>query len=136
MWVNAMADQYPVQAYLYRINQITSAECPFCSETRETVILTHFACVCPRFRECHTVAHNQVRKLISSLLAKCPHNRWELHEGTHGRVGHVLAMANTGLRLNRASVSCMGASGHPSPRKLLWLYLVACNLTGYSSDSQ
>jgi hypothetical protein len=100
-----MADQYPVQAYLHRIKQTTSAECPFCPETRET--LAHFACVCPRFREGRTAAHNQVRKLISSLLVKNLHHRWELHEET--------PMANTGLRLNRVSVSCMEASGRPLP---------------------
>jgi hypothetical protein len=69
-----MADQYPVQAYLHRIKQTTSAECPFCPETRET--LAHFACVCPRFREGRTAAHNQVRKLISSLLVKNLHHLW------------------------------------------------------------
>ena len=100
-----MADQYPVQAYLHRIKQTTSAECPFCPETRET--LAHFACVCPRFREGRTAAHNQVRKLISSLLVKYLHHRWELHEET--------PMANTGLRLNRVSVSCMEVSGRPLP---------------------
>ena len=105
VWVKAMADQYPVQAYLHRIKQTTSAECPFCPETRET--LAHFACVCPRFREGRTAAHNQVRKLISSLLVKNLHHRWELHEET--------PMANTGLRLNRVSVSCMEASGRPLP---------------------
>ena len=103
--MKAMADQYPVQAYLHRINKTTSAECLFCPGTRET--LAHFACVCPQFREARTAAHNQVRKLISSLLAKCLHDRWELHEET--------PMASTGLRLSRVSAACMEASGRPVP---------------------
>ncbi len=85
MWVKAMADQYPVQAYLHRIKQTTSAECPFCPETRET--LAHFARVFER------AAHNQVRKLISSLLVKYLHHRWDLLELEE------IPMANTGLRL-------------------------------------
>ena len=96
---------------------------PFCPEKRET--LAHFAFVCPRFREGRTAAHNQVRKLILSLLAKCLHNRWELHEET--------PMVNTGLRLNSASVSCMEASGHPSQKITMALLAlsvpIACNLT-------
>jgi hypothetical protein len=100
-----MADQYPVQAYLHRIKQRASAECPFCSEAKET--LAHFACVCQRFREGRTAAHNQVHKLISLLRAKCLPNRWELHGET--------PMANTGLRLNRVSASCMDALGRPLP---------------------
>ena len=68
VWVKAMADCYPVQAYLCRINLTKSADCPYCPGTKET--LAHFACVCPQFREASTAAHNQVRELISSLLAK------------------------------------------------------------------
>ena len=105
VWVKAMADQYPVQAYLHRINKTTSAECLFCPGTRET--LTHFACVRPQFREARTAAHNQVRKRISSLLAKSLRGCWDLHEET--------PMASTGLRLSRVSVTCMEASGRPLP---------------------
>ncbi len=49
-----------------------------------------------------------MRKLISSLLAKCLPDRWELHEET--------PMANTGLLLGRVSVACMEASGRPEHR--------------------
>jgi hypothetical protein len=78
-WVKALADQYPVQAYLQRINKATSVECPLCPRARETWPILP---VCPKFRGGRTAAHNQVRKLISSLLAKCLHDRWELHEET------------------------------------------------------
>ena len=105
VWVRAMADCYPVQAYLQRVTLAKSADCPYCPGTKET--LAHFACVCPQFREARTAAHNQVRKLISSLLAKCLPDRWELHEET--------PMANIGLRLGRVSVACMEASGRPLP---------------------
>ncbi len=101
VWVKAMADQYPVQAYLHRIKQTASAEFPFCSEARET--LAHLACVCLLFREGCTAAHNQVHKLILLLLVRCLHNSWELHEET--------PMANTGLHLNSVSASSMEASG-------------------------
>ena len=57
-----MIDQYPVQAYLHRFKQTASAECPFCSEARDT--LTRFACVCPRFREGCTAAHSQKSRVI------------------------------------------------------------------------
>ena len=105
VWVRAMADCYPVQAYLQRVTLAKSADCPYCPGTKET--LAHFACVCPQFREARTAAHNQVRKLISSLLVKCLPDRWELHEET--------PMANIGLRLGRVSVACMEASGRPLP---------------------
>ncbi len=48
-------------------------------------------------REARTAAHNQVRKQISSLLVKCLHNCWKLHEET--------PIAKTGLRLSRVSVA-------------------------------
>ncbi len=54
------------------------------------------------------MAHNQVRHdLISSLLAKCLQDRWELHEET--------PMVNTGLRLSRVSAASMQAAGRPLP---------------------
>ena len=105
VWVKAMADCYPVQAYLQRINLVKSADCPYCPRTKET--LAHFASVCPQFREARTAAHNQVRKMISSLLAKCLPDCWGLHEET--------PMADTGLRLARVSFASMKASGRPLP---------------------
>jgi hypothetical protein len=45
VWVKAMADQYPVPAYLHRINKANSEEYPFCPGPRET--LAHFASGCP-----------------------------------------------------------------------------------------
>ena len=42
-----MTDQYPVQTCLQRINKTTSAEWPFCPQTRETK--THLACIYPQY---------------------------------------------------------------------------------------
>jgi hypothetical protein len=127
VWVRAMADCYPVQAYLQRITLAKSADYPYCPGTKET--LAHFACVCPQFREARTAAHNQVRKLISSLLVKCLPDRWELHEET--------PMANIGLRLGRVSVACMEASGRPSQNTTMAQSVsAACNLTWYLCPSR
>ncbi len=80
VWVKAMTGRYPVQAYLYRINVAKSPDCPFCPRTRET--FTQFACICPKFHEARTAAHNQVRTLITLLLLKCLLDRWKLYEET------------------------------------------------------
>ncbi len=88
-----------------RINMVKLADCPYCPGTKET--LAHFASVCPQFREASTAAHNQVCKLISSLLAKCLPDRWKLYEET--------TMANTGLWLGSISVAYIEASGRPLP---------------------
>ncbi len=45
VWVKAMANCYPMQAYLQRIELVKSADCPYCPGTKET--LAHFASVCP-----------------------------------------------------------------------------------------
>ncbi len=45
VWVKAMANQYPVPAYLHRINKANSEECPFCPGPRKT--LAQFASVSP-----------------------------------------------------------------------------------------
>ncbi len=91
-----MTDCYPVQANLQQINLVALVDCSYCPRTKET--LAHFASVCPQFREAHTAAHNQVCKLISSLLAKFLPDRWKLHE--------VTPMANTGLLLAAVLLLC------------------------------
>ena len=67
VWLRCMTGIYPVQTYLKRIGVSKSPICLHCSEgVPET--LTHFACVCPKFREARTSAHNQVRTAITLLL--------------------------------------------------------------------
>ena len=56
----------PVQVYLKRIGKAQSPICLHCWEGAPES-LTHFACVCPKFREARTSAHNQVRDVITSL---------------------------------------------------------------------
>ncbi len=61
-----------------------SSDCPYCDAgVPET--LTHFACVCPQFREALTSAHNQVRKVISSFLIRWISPKWIVHEETRDR---------------------------------------------------
>ena len=85
-----MTGTYPVQVYLKRFGKAQSLICPHCcSGTIES--LTHFACVCPKFREARTSAHNQVREVIKSFLDSALNTEWTLFEETR--------MANTGLTL-------------------------------------
>ena len=67
VWLRCMTGIYPVQIYLKRIGVVTSPTCPHCVEGIPES-LTHFACVCPKFREARTSAHNQVRDVITSFL--------------------------------------------------------------------
>ena len=90
VWLKCMTGIYPVQVYLKRIGKAQSPICPHCcSGTIES--LTHFACVCPKFREARTSAHNQVRDVITSFLESALDTEWTLFEETR--------MANTGLTL-------------------------------------
>ena len=67
VWLKCMTGIYPVQGYLKRIGKAQSSSCPHCADgTPES--LTHFACVCPKFREARTSAHNQVRDVVTSFF--------------------------------------------------------------------
>ena len=81
-----MTGNYPTYAYLKRVGLAGSSDCPYCDAgVPET--LTHFACVCPQFREARTSAHNQVRKVISSYLIRWVGSKWMVHEETW--MGHM-----------------------------------------------
>ena len=67
VWYKAMTGIYPVQVYLHRIGAVKSPHCPHCSNN-ESETLTHFACVCPTFREARTAAHNQLRAVLAASL--------------------------------------------------------------------
>jgi len=95
-WLKCMAGIYPVQAYLSRIGLVKSSACPHCGGAQPET-LTHFACVCPAFREARTSAHNQVRQEITSYLASLARPRWIIFEETR--------MGATGLQLRPVSAS-------------------------------
>ena len=64
--------------------------CPHCSDVVPES-LTHFACVCPKFREARTSAHNKVRIVITSFLNSTLGTNWKIFEETR--------MSKTGLKI-------------------------------------
>ena len=94
VWLKCMTGTYPVQTYLQRIGVAQTPICPHCDE-KVPESLTHFACLCPKFREARTSAHNQVRDVITSFLISALRPEWTLFEETR--------MAKTGLILRSSS---------------------------------
>ena len=90
VWSKTMTGIYPVQLYLHRIGKAKSPHCPYCG-TAELETLTHFACVCPQFREARTEAHNQLRTVLASHLRRALPTDWQLLEET--------PLAKSGLRM-------------------------------------
>jgi hypothetical protein len=88
-----MTGTYPVQTYLQRIGVAQTPTCPHCDE-RVPESLTHFACLCPKFREARTSAHNHV---ITSFLTSTLRPEWTFFEETR--------MAKTGLILRSSSLT-------------------------------
>jgi hypothetical protein len=71
---------------------VQSPLCPHCSDNAiET--LTHFACVCPKFREARTAAHNQLRAVVVACLKRSLPQDWHIFEEK--------SLAATGLRLEK-----------------------------------
>ena len=92
VWLKGMTGTYPTYTYLKRVGLAKSPDCPYCAAgVPET--LTHFACVCPQFREARTSAHNQVRQVVSSFLTRCVGPKWTVYEETR--------MGNMGLNLSK-----------------------------------
>ena len=105
-----MTDTYPVQTYLHRIGAVKSPHCPHCSDNAiET--LTPFACVCPKFREARTAAHNQLRAVVAASLQSSLSEDWHTFEEK--------SLAATGLRLQRVRAGevllARGESGAQDP---------------------
>ena len=76
-----MSGTYPTASYLFRIGKVKSSVCPYCTMgIVET--LGHFACVCPRFREARTAAHNQAWSVISSFIASRAGKDWKFQWDT------------------------------------------------------
>ncbi len=66
----------------------------YCDE-RVPESLTHFGCLCPKFRKARKSAHNQVRDVITSFLTSTLRPEWILLEEAR--------MAKTGLILRSSS---------------------------------
>ena len=110
VWLRCMTGIYPVQIYLKRIGVVTSPTCPHCVEGIPES-LTHFACVCPKFREARTSAHNQVRDVITSFLTSTLGSEWTVFEETR--------MAQTGLILRPTPQATIDQLGRRQPDWLL-----------------
>ena len=106
VWLRCMTGIYPVQTYLARIRVAKSPLCPHCTEAVPET-LTHFACVCPKFREARTSAHNQVRTVITSFLASTLGPEWTGFEET--------PMAQTGLTLRPTPLATVEQLGRRQP---------------------
>ena len=106
VWLRCMTGIYPVQTYLRRIGVSKSPTCLHCGE-RVPETLTHFACVCPKFREARTSAHNQVRAVITSFLHSILGPEWELLEETR--------IARTGLTLRSTPQATIDQLGRRQP---------------------
>jgi hypothetical protein len=89
-----MHDRNLVQVYLKRIGKAQSLICLHCGEGAPES-LTHFACVCPKFREARTSAHNQVRDVVTSFLSSALGSEWNMFKETR--------MSRTGLILSSTS---------------------------------
>ena len=55
--------------------------------------MTHFACVCPKFREALTAAHNELRAVVAACLKSSLPEDWHTVEEK--------CLAATGLRLEK-----------------------------------
>ena len=106
VWLKCMTGTYPVQAYLKRIGKAHSPICLHCGEGVPES-LTHFACVCPKFREARTSAHNKVRDVVTSFLSSTLGSEWTLFEETR--------MSNTGLVLCSTSQATAEQWGRRQP---------------------
>ncbi len=90
VWLRCMTGTYPVQTDVQLIGVAQTPTCLHCDE-RVPESLTHFACLCPKFREARTSAHNQVLNVITSFLNSTLRPEWTLFEET--------CVAKTGLIL-------------------------------------
>jgi ribonuclease HI len=102
VWLKGMTGTYPTYTYLKRVGLAKSPDCPYCAAgVPET--LTHFACVCPQFREARTSAHNQVRQVVSSFFSRCVGPKWTVYEETR--------MGNMGLNLSKVPAAVVATAG-------------------------
>ena len=75
-WIRAIGGNFPTADYLHRIGRGASRMCSFCSAECKT--LTLFACVCPRFKDARTKAHDRVWSKITQCLRTSLSSDWRL----------------------------------------------------------
>ena len=87
-----MSGTYPTASYLHRIGYVHSSQCTYCTQgVVET--LTHFMCVCPRFREARTAGHNKAFAQVSAFIKTTLSSDWQLYIETQlGCTGLQLAI--------------------------------------------
>jgi hypothetical protein len=101
VWRRCMMNIYPTQTYLHRVRLAPTQFCPHCT-TPEPETLTHFACICPQFREARTSAHSQVRTALTSFLILLVRPQWKVCEES--------PMSRTGLILRPVSAARVAAA--------------------------
>jgi hypothetical protein len=110
VWLRCVTGTYPVQAFLKRIGVAISPTCPHCEEGAPES-LTNSACVCPKFREARTSAHNQVRDVITSIFTSTLRPAWKVFEETR--------IARSGLVLRATSLAATDLLGRRQPDWIL-----------------
>ncbi len=112
VWLRCMTRIYPVQTYLQRIGVAKSSICPHCKEGVPES-LTHFACVCPKFRYARTSAHNQVRDVITSFFTSTLSPLWKMLGETR--------MVKTILVLRPTSLTEIDQADQLGRRQQVWI---------------
>jgi hypothetical protein len=94
-WMKIMCGIYPTASYLYRIGKVPSPVCTHCNlQVPETT--GHFACVCPKFHNARTAAHDLSWAPITHFIAKHAGPDWTFQWGK--------TMASSGFNLESVSV--------------------------------
>ena len=68
---------YPTATYLHRIGVVGSSVCPYCTMGVDETF-THFACICPRFRQARTAAHNRAWWIIAGAIRSHLDSGWRM----------------------------------------------------------
>ena len=79
-WIKLMSGTYPTATYLHRIGRTESNICPHCDH-RVPETPGHFACVCPKFHNARTVAHDLCWENVSSFIEKHSLLSWRFQWG-------------------------------------------------------
>eukprot|EP00961_Rhodomonas_salina_P225834 3053301-Rhodomonas_salina.2 len=76
-WMQLVADVYPHNGYLLRIDKHLTGDCPWCpAATTETSM--HIQCVCSKYEENRTAAHHSIAKATLASLKDLRLPGWQL----------------------------------------------------------